>query len=229
MHPDIGSVDACPLSLPPGHFDETDATAATSLGAGPPTVLLVARMSAGERYKGHDELLEAWPQVRSGAPDAALHFVGDGDDTPRLRAKAAALGIAGSVTFTGFVSDTELRALYRRAAVFAMPSRGEGFGLVYLEAMAEGLPCIGAVEDAAGEIIRDGETGFLVPQSDRMALADRVVRLLNNETLRRTMGQSGYRRVRETFNHERFSRTMLALIESRLEVAVSSWRPDVAL
>jgi phosphatidylinositol alpha-1,6-mannosyltransferase len=102
-------------------------------------------MSADERYKGHDQILDAWPVVRSRIPDARLVIVGDGDDAPRLRAKAASLGLAASVLFTGFVTEAQLAALYQKASVFAMPSREEGFGLVYLEAMARGVPCIGSI------------------------------------------------------------------------------------
>ncbi len=127
---------------------------------------IVARMSSAERYKGHDELLEAWPIVKAHLPDARLVCVGDGDDLPRLQQKAHELGIGSETIFTGFVSADELHGWYDAASVFAMPSRGEGFGLVYLEAMSHGLPCIGSVHDAAGEIIDDGVTGHLVDQSD---------------------------------------------------------------
>ena len=80
-------------------------------------------------------------------------MVGRGDDVDRLRAKAAALGLGRSVHFPGFLPDAALRAVMRHAAVFAMPSRGEGFGLVYLQAMRAGIPCLGSRDDAAGDVI----------------------------------------------------------------------------
>jgi phosphatidylinositol alpha-1,6-mannosyltransferase len=179
-------------------------------------VVLVARMMAEERYKGHDELLAAWPAVRAQVPEARLVFVGDGDDVDRLRTRARELGVADAVLFTGFVTDDVLGEIYRRAAVFAMPSKGDGFGLVYLEAMAHRLPCIGSIHDAAGEIISDGDTGFLVDQSDTGGIAQRLLALLRDDRRRTEMGQSGYRRWREHFTYEQFARRMMHLIESTL-------------
>jgi phosphatidylinositol alpha-1,6-mannosyltransferase len=86
-----------------------------------------------------------------------------------------------------------------------MPSRNEGFGLVYLEAMAHGLPCVGSDEDAAREIIVDGETGYLVKQSDQAALRDRLIGLLTDATLRRTLGLGGRARLAREFSYDRFS------------------------
>ena len=216
-NPGVGPIAVCPLALAhdfavDGHHRVEEAP----LGIGSKAVVLVARMMAGERYKGHDELLAAWPAVRAEVPDARLVFVGDGDDVERLRARARDLGIADAVVFTGFVADDVLRQIYQRAAVFAMPSTGDGFGLVYLEAMAHGLPCIGSIHDAAGEIIRDGETGFLVEQSDTSAIAARLLALLRDDNRRVEMGQSGHRRWREHFSYEQFARRMLDLIESTL-------------
>jgi phosphatidylinositol alpha-1,6-mannosyltransferase len=120
-------------------------------------------------------VLEAWPAVRLRVPDARLMVIGDGDDAPRLRAKAEDLGLSGSVEFKGFLSDPDLAACYRESSVFVMPSLNEGFGLVYLEAMRQGLPCIGSIHDAAGDVIEDGVTGFLIDQRDLQGLAGRLV------------------------------------------------------
>src|SRR5262249_43088762 len=109
------------------------------------------------------------------------------------------------IAFTGFVSTRELNALYKSAALFALPSRGEGFGLVYLEAMTHKLPCIGSVHDAAGDVIVDGVTGGLVDQDDRRSLIETISELLLNEPRRKTMGAAGFRRVFEEFTYDRFS------------------------
>jgi phosphatidyl-myo-inositol dimannoside synthase len=229
MHPTIGEVLPCPLALSADKLILEQAAVELRWQLGQHAVVLVARMSASERYKGHEELIAAWPGVLARVPDARLVFVGEGDDVTRLTRQARALGIEPTVVFTDFVSESELTALYRQAAVFAMPSRGEGFGLVYLEAMAERLPCIGATDDAAGEIIVDGETGFLVRQADREALTDRLVRLLRDESLRRQMGEAGHRRLHERFTYAAFSQRVLSLIESSLETADSVWGRDVAV
>jgi phosphatidylinositol alpha-1,6-mannosyltransferase len=216
-NPGVGSIDVCPLAFAP--VDELPVAPQLTADApdlGPMAVLLVGRMDAGERYKGHDELLEVWPRVVAARPEARLVFAGDGDDRARLLAKAAALGVAARVTFTGFLPTEGLTRLYNRAAVFAMPSRGEGFGLVYLEAMAHGLPCIGSTHDAAREVIDDGETGFLVDQADGRALADRIAQLLGDDNLRRRLGAAGRRRVAEQFSYEQFSHRLVDLVRRSL-------------
>jgi phosphatidylinositol alpha-1,6-mannosyltransferase len=173
-------------------------------------------MDAAERYKGHDALLEIWPRVVASKPGARLVFAGDGDDRARLLAKAASLGMAAHVTFTGFLTASSLANLYGKAAVFAMPSRGEGFGLVYLEAMAHGVPCIGSTHDAAREVIDDGATGFLVDQADGRVLADRITQLLGDDGLRRRFGAAGRRRVEEQFSYRQFSHRLVDLVRRSL-------------
>jgi phosphatidylinositol alpha-1,6-mannosyltransferase len=178
-----------------------------------PAALIVGRMWATERGKGHDELLAAWPTVRGQVPGAELWIVGGGDDALRLAAKARGLGLADAVRFLGRVSDEELGSLYRRASVFAMPSRQEGFGLAWAEAMWWGLPCIGATADAAGQVIRDGETGELVPYGDVAALGQALVRLLSDGARARRMGEAGRWRARDEFAYGRFRSDLLAALE----------------
>jgi len=224
-HPEIGPVMVCPLALPPRWGAPTTGAIAPAHDIGPRAVVIVGRMSAGERYKGHDALLAAWPSVLTRHPEARLVIVGSGDDEARLRAKARPLGDA-AVLFTGFVDDAQLESIYARAAVFAMPSRGEGFGLAYLEAMAHGVPCIGSTHDAAGEVIDDGVTGFLVDQDDSHALADRLSLLLGDDARRRSMGEAGRRRLRERFTAERFSVSLGAFVEGAFDANAASpvWR-----
>ncbi len=209
QHPDVGPVVACPLGLGPDEEAtnrETDAAALDLPWAvGDSAVLIVGRMSAAERYKGHDQLIDAFPLVLQQTPRAQLVVVGGGDDVERLRARATERQVAASIVFTGFVSQPVLQALYRRGAVFAMPSLNEGFGLVYLEAMAHRLPCIGSRADAAAEVIDDGRTGILVDQSDIRSLAAQIARLLRDRELRERMGAAGERRLRECFSFERFA------------------------
>jgi phosphatidyl-myo-inositol dimannoside synthase len=163
-------------------------------------VLIVGRMDPRERYKGHDELLAALAAV----PGARLVVAGEGEDRPRLEALAAALGLGERVTFTGFVGEATLAELYRRCAVFAMPSRGEGFGLVYLEAMRAGKPCIAARGGAAEEVVVDGETGLLVAADDTAELAAALARLLAAPDPAQRLGEAGRRRFLRDFTAERF-------------------------
>ena len=207
-HPGIGAVVPCPLALP----DACAAPTETAPSEAEPTVLMVGRMASTERYKGHDEVLDAWPRVVAAVPHARLLIAGGGDDLPRLQQKARANGVEKSVRFTGFIDRRALDECYRRAAVFALPSRGEGFGLVYLEAMAYSLPCVGSVHDAAREVIVDSATGRLVDQDHRDQLAEALIELLMDETLRRRLGTAGNRRLASEFSFARF--------ESRLHTAL---------
>jgi phosphatidylinositol alpha-1,6-mannosyltransferase len=178
---------------------------------------------AAERYKGHDQLIDAWPRVLQSVPEAQLIVVGDGDDAARLRERAAEVGAKeGSIVFTGFVAGPALDALYERCAAFAMPSRGEGFGLVYLEAMAHRLPCIGSREDAAAEIIVDGETGVLVHHGNVEQLTGAIVRLLSERGLRERMGNAGLRRLHDRFSFERFASQMTSQLRASFEQAPRS-------
>jgi phosphatidylinositol alpha-1,6-mannosyltransferase len=111
------------------------------------------------------------------------------------------------------VDRSTLDSLYADAAIFAMPSRGEGFGLVYLEAMAHGLPCIGSVHDAAVEVIEHGRTGLLIDLSDLESLGRAIVCLLRDPHLRQRMGHAAAERVERHFAFERFSRNVVSLIE----------------
>ena len=207
--PDLGSISVCPLALPD---DVLAAPAAGGAALRPPSVLMVGRMLAAECYKGHDQMLEAWATVRRVVAGARLIVVGGGDDVPRLKQKASDLGLGEAVTFTGFVTKAERAALYRESALFAMPSRGEGFGLVYLEAMASGLPCLASRQDAGQEVVRDGVTGYAVDQDDVSGLARRVIELLTNPARREAMGRAGRHLVETDHSYVRFNARLLSII-----------------
>ena len=214
-HPEVGKIDVCHLALGPEMLRDDGAVVDYCLleQIRPTSVLIVGRMMKGERHKGHDQLIQAWPMVKRQLGDVQLVIVGRGDDVPRLQALARRHEVQESVLFTGSVDDDGLKAIYRRAAVFAMPSAAEGFGVVYLEAMLHRLPCIGSVHDAAGEIIVDGETGFLVNQSDIPGLAEKLIRLLADAGLRRRLGCNGLERLHRQFSFERFQDRMAELFD----------------
>jgi phosphatidyl-myo-inositol dimannoside synthase len=223
---DIGPIAVCPLTVEPDALSHRSPVSAGRRSIGDRAVLIVARMLSAERYKGHDALLEAWPIVKAHLPDARLVCVGDGDDAPRLQQKAHELGIGGEVIFTGFVSSEALHGWYEDAAVFAMPSRGEGFGLVYLEAMSHGLPCVGSVHDAAGELIEDGVTGHLVNQSDPRELGAALLGLLSNQERRQQMGANGRRRFERDFSYDAFASRIVGLLEEAFAVSAAAELPE---
>ena len=215
-HPRLRNVVVVPHGLLPDD-EPSDGVADDAMLArvGPNAAVIVGRLWSVERQKGHDQLLDCWPAVLARVPDAQLVIVGTGDDEPRYRRRAEELGIGGNVLFTGYASSATLRALLRRVAVFAMPSRQEGFGIAYLEAMREGLPCIASTDDGATEPVVDGETGFLVEQSDRRALADALVAVFIDRDLRGRLGAAGRRRYESMFTFERYRERLLAAIAER--------------
>ncbi len=184
-----------------------DAALLGRLGRG--FLLIAGRMDARERYKGHDEVLEAL----KGVAGVRLVVAGDGDDRARLEQKAAGIGIEDRVTFTGFLSEATLAELYRRCAGFVMTSRGEGFGLVYLEAMRAGKPVIAARGSAAEEIVVDQKTGLLVDPEDREALRGALARLIEHPGEAKRMGEAGHERWRRDFGVERFAERLTPLLE----------------
>lgn len=204
QHPEIGPIVTCPLALLPSVPMAVTHDHAVLDHVREASVLIVGRMSSVERYKGHDELLDCWSAVLRAVPNAQLVVAGQGDDLTRLHEKAASLGLGDSVLFLGFVSDGTLEALRERVALFALPSRGEGFGLVYLEAMRAGLACVGGVNDAAANIIVDGETGLLVDPQNAEQLSGAIVKLLRSPELRASYGAAGKRRFQAEFTFERY-------------------------
>lgn len=207
-HPQAGDIDVCHLALglEPHTRSEGEANADQELLAAirPNSVFIVGRMMSTERHKGHEQLIRSWPSVIREVPTAQLVIVGGGDDLARLQEIAGKCIADGNILFTGWIDEPTLSALYAKAALFAMPSSAEGFGLVYLEAMARGLACIGSIHDAAREIIVDGETGFLVDQNAGSELAIKIVDLLKNRELRERFGHGGLMRLRNQFSLERF-------------------------
>jgi glycosyltransferase involved in cell wall biosynthesis len=129
---------------------------------GKKVLLTVGRLASTERYKGHDRVIPLLPEVHRRA--GPIHYViaGSGDDMERLRSLARHCGAADLVTFAGFVPDDQLRDHYRMADVFVMPSTGEGFGIVFLEAMACGCPVIAGNRDGSVDALANGELGRLV-------------------------------------------------------------------
>jgi phosphatidyl-myo-inositol dimannoside synthase len=164
-----------------------------------PVILTVGRWASSERYKGADELIRAIPQLWADVSDIQLVLVGGGDDLPRLRKIASDLGVSDRVHFLQNLSRDEVAACYAHADIFALPSTGEGFGLVFLEAMAFSRAVVGAASGGATDLIEDGVNGLLVPPNDGRSLTGALSRLLCDETLRSRMGRRGAEIVREKY------------------------------
>jgi phosphatidylinositol alpha-1,6-mannosyltransferase len=143
-----------------------------------PAVLMISRLEKGEDYKGHRQMIEAWPHVLEEMPDAQLWIAGAGNLRESLEVLARLRTPEGSVRFYGHVSDAEKDQLITRCRCLALPSRGEGFGLVYVEAMRMGRPCLVSDLDAGREVVNPPEAGLAVDPSNPRATADAVHRML---------------------------------------------------
>ena len=177
-------------------------------------VLSVGRLSLEDDYKGHGTLIHAVTELRKNHPDVFLVLAGGGNAAAFLRQLVRVRNDAGAVVFAGSISDAELLWLYRHCAVFAMLSEGEGFGLVHLEAMAQGRPCLGTHADAVAEIIEDGVTGRLVPPGDLQAAAEALDQMLGDPSALRTMGERARQRVMEHFLQSHFAERLQNALKS---------------
>lgn len=160
-----------------------------------PVLGMVARMIP---QKGHATLLEALPRVLQQFSSAQLVLIGDGPLRPSLEAQAKNLGIHPNVHFLGYRADSA--ALMPGFDVFVHPSRWEGFGLVFLEAMHASLPIVATTASAIPEIVRHGETGLLVPPDNPSELAKAICRVLVDRQFAMAMGRAGRCRLEGAFS-----------------------------
>jgi asparagine synthase (glutamine-hydrolysing) len=141
-------------------------------------IMTLGRLASEERFKGFDEVIEALPALAREVPEICYLICGDGRDRPRLEEKARALGVSERVVFAGFVPESRKVEYYRLADAYVMPSMGEGFGIVYLEALASGLPVMGSAMDGSREALLEGALGELVDPSDAAQVRRGIVRTL---------------------------------------------------
>jgi glycosyltransferase involved in cell wall biosynthesis len=171
-----------------------------------PFFLCVSRLDASDVYKGVDLLIRAFGRAAPFIPGWSLTIAGTGSDAARLRAVAARS--PARIGFVGAVADEELRDLYSHCSAFVMPSRKEGFGLAFLEAMSMGKPVIAAAAGGVPEVVLDGVTGVLLRDSDIDALADLLATLAKDPALRRRLGEAGRERCVGKFTFAEYERRL---------------------
>lgn len=181
-----------------------------------PTIVTVARLDSNDRYKGYDKLLQVLPEIRRQIPNVHYILVGKGSDRPRIEQLIAQLHLQECVTLTGFIPDEELCDHYNLCDVFAMPSKGEGFGIVYLEALACGKPTLGGNQDGAIDALCQGELGALVDPDDVGAIAKTLIQILQGTYPNPLMYQPELLRQKsiELFSVEQFNETLSELIKT---------------
>jgi glycosyltransferase involved in cell wall biosynthesis len=213
-------IQRLPWGLDPEFEARLAASVQPALPAGFPQdgkiILTVGRWDPAERYKGADTLISALSHILQKVPDAHLVLVGDGADRPRLEQLARDLGVFERTRFLPGLTQDELFACYAACTVFALPSRGEGFGLVFLEAMAHGKPVIGGAHGGTPDVIEDGVTGLLVPHGDIERLSSALETLLGDPARATEMGAKGRDRVAREFSFERFQVRLTRLLDNFL-------------
>jgi phosphatidylinositol alpha-1,6-mannosyltransferase len=183
--------------------------------AGPgdvPAAVIVGRIAREEDYKGHRELIAAWLMVRETIKDAELWVVGDGNLRAELQVLARSLGLAEAVRFLGRASEAEKLEAIRKSRCLAMPSRGEGFGLVYLEAMRLGRPCLVSDCDAGREVVNPPEAGLAVDQRNPRAIAIALCELLTLDGRWHERSNAARQRFENYFTAAHFSRRLVRAI-----------------
>ncbi|WP_208343997.1 glycosyltransferase [Aetokthonos hydrillicola] len=147
---------------------------------GAKVLMTVARLWSGDIYKGVDVTIRALPEIARAFPDVKYLVIGRGDDQPRLTQLAQDLGVTDRIIFAGFVPREELVEHYRLADAYVMPSQ-EGFGIVYLEAMACGVPTLSGNGDGSADPLQDGKLGWRVPHRDKDAVARACIEILKGD------------------------------------------------
>jgi phosphatidylinositol alpha-1,6-mannosyltransferase len=180
-------------------------------------VLTVGRWLATERYKGMDTLINTLPRLLPRWPDLQLAMVGEGDDRDWLEELAEKNGVRSHVHFLSGLSYSQLASCYSACEMFALPSQAEGFGLVYLEAMACCKPVIGGAHGGAPEVIIDGVTGYLVQHGDAPQLSTAIETLLSDPGLAREMGARGCQRVEHEFRFSVFAKALKKILREQCE------------
>jgi teichuronic acid biosynthesis glycosyltransferase TuaC len=161
--------------------------------------------------KGHELLLRSFGAIQQQFPEHSLEIIGDGPERGRLQKLADKLGAAGRVFFRGRQSRREVADAMRRATVFALPSRYEGLGCVYLEAMSAGRPVIASMGQGIDEVIEQGVNGCLIEADYLQGLTDTLLRLLQQPEVRREMGEKARRTILQGYTLEQQAARLVRL------------------
>ncbi len=177
-------------------------------------IFILGNMQKVHLYKGHQQLIAGWAEVISQCSNAELWIGGEGDGHPELKALAQTLPalVAKHIHFLGRLNDTEVQRRFQDCRAFAMPSTGEGFGLVFVEAARYGLPCIGGKHDAVKEIVLHNQTGLLVEQEPH-EVAQACITLLTKDSLAKQFGDAARQRYFSYFQYAHFRERLLQALE----------------
>jgi len=174
-----------------------------------PMALMISRLDRGEDYKGHRQMIMVWKDVRKTIPNAELWIAGDGDLKNELEKMAAE---QEGIRFLGKISNIEKQRLLKRCRCLSMPSLGEGFGLVYIEAMRYGRPVLVSDSDAGREVVNPPEAGLEVKQSDLPGMVQKLIFLLGTSSERENMGHRAKDRFDNHFTLKHYQSRILKTV-----------------
>lgn len=181
-----------------------------------PLVLFLGRLAP---YKGPQFLIMAAPQILKEVPDAKFVIAGSGrHEIPQLKILVKKLNLEKAFIFTGYVTDWEIPYLYASCDVFCYPSLWEGFGLTPAEAQACGKPVVAFNISAIPEVVKNRETGILVPPKDYTKLAPAIIQLLSDKKAREKMGHKGRQRVLRLFSWDNVAKETIKVYQKALEL-----------
>ncbi len=178
-------------------------------------ILTVARLASSERYKGYDKVIRSMPQVLKEFPDVKYLIVGDGDDMPRAERLKDSLELGDKVVFVGGIPNEEMSNYYNLCDVFVMPSTGEGFGAVFIEALACGKLVIAGDRGGSRDAVLDGEIGILVDPDNVEEIGRAITKALKRDIEKRITDSNYLRkRVTEEYGFNRFKERVRHIITS---------------
>lgn len=202
---DRQSIDLVRIPIDPDFAAQLSAWQASHLQPTRTRLLSIARLQSVAERKGIDSVINALPSIRKKVPDVNYTIIGDGNDRPRLEQLAQQCGVADIVHFAGHVPDQQLLSYLNGTDLFVLPSRTEGFGIVFIEAMACGKAVIAGAHGGSPEVIDQGVTGLLVQHDDQSALTNVITDLLQDDAKRNAMGIAGQARVASIYDYQSFS------------------------
>lgn len=175
--------------------------------------LSVTRLSKNEGYKGIDKILEVLGEIRQTLLDTGFKYiiVASGNDLERHKELCKKLNLDAFVEFKTGITDDALKQLYSDCSFFVLPSKGEGFGIVFLEAMANKKACIGSRDCGTEDVIENNKTGFLI-DAEKNEIKETILKLINNPNLCRELGENGFQKLNAEFTFERFQEKIKQLV-----------------
>jgi phosphatidylinositol alpha-1,6-mannosyltransferase len=178
----------------------------------PPSALMIGRISRNDAYKGHDAVISAWKGVSARLPGARLNMIGPCELSAELAGMAATYGIAGAVRIAGVVTEEEKERSLSDCRCMALPSRGEGFGLAYLESMRMGRPCLASTFDAGHEVVcpesESEAAGLAVDPADTAGVTAALIRLMTPGPEWEQWSATGRRRYETNYTATHFRRRL---------------------